>query len=210
LTNSTFCANLAKRTLKLNNIAYHTLTIYKDIRKVRCYHRKDRSRAMKSSDAQRRKGRCGFTLIELLIVMLILAILAGVVVMSVGGVFKNAGESAYKTLRDQIQDVVIAYTAIHETEPPPTVGTVNISGNKSILDMCSILLPGGLLRTAPEGCISINGSNNDNCDSALNCSGCRATFHYIWAIDSKGNVFSTCVGGDCAANGEDGYQDVWP
>ena len=165
---------------------------------------------MKSCAVQRRKGKCGFTLIELLIVMLILAILAGVVVMSVGGVFKNAGEGAYGTLRDQVQDVVTAYTVIHDTELPPTVGTVNISGNKSIVDMCSILLPGGMLRTAPGGCILINGSNNDNCDSAMNCSGCLATAHYIWAIDFKGNVYSTCVGSDCAANGVDGYQGVWP
>jgi prepilin-type N-terminal cleavage/methylation domain-containing protein len=165
---------------------------------------------MKISAVQRRKGRCGFTLIELLIVMLILAILAGVVVMAVGGVFQNANERAYETLRDQIQNVVIAYRAIHETELPPTVGTVNISGNKSILDMCSILLPGGMLRTAPDGCISITGSNNDNCDSAMiNCSGCIATSH-IWAIDFSGNVYSACVGGDCNANNADGYQDVWP
>lgn len=165
---------------------------------------------MKNPDVQRRKGKCGFTLIELLIVMLILAILAGVVVLSVGGVFKNAGASAYGTLRDQIQNVVTAYTTINNTELPPTVGTVNISGNKSILDMCSILLPGGFMRTAPDGCISINGSNNDNCDSAMNCSGCRATFHYIWAIDFSGNVYSACVGSDCKANNADGYQDVWP
>jgi prepilin-type N-terminal cleavage/methylation domain-containing protein len=166
---------------------------------------------LKSSAVQRRKGKCGFTLIELMIVMLILAILAGVVVMAVGGTFKNAGERAYETLRSQIQNVVIAYTAIHETELPPTVGTLDISGNKSILDMCSILLPGGMLRTAPDGCVSINGSNNDNCDSAtINCSGCIDTSHYIWAIDSKGNLYSACVGGDCNANNADGYQGVWP
>jgi type II secretory pathway pseudopilin PulG len=165
---------------------------------------------MNCSVAQRRKGRCGFTLIELLIIMLILAILSGVVVMAVGGVFQNADERAYETLRDQIQNVVIAYATIHETKLPPTVGTVNISGNKSILDMCSILLPGGMLRTAPDGCISINGSNNDNCDSAINCSGCIATSHYIWAINERGDLYSTCVGSDCKANNADGYQDVWP
>jgi prepilin-type N-terminal cleavage/methylation domain-containing protein len=159
---------------------------------------------------QRRKGRYGFTLIELLIVMLILAILAGVVVLSVGGLFQNAGESAYKTLKDQIQSVVTAYSTIHDTELPPTVGTVNISGNKSILDMCSILLPGGMMRTAPDGCILINGSANDNCDSNASCSGCQATFHYIWAIDNQGNVYSSCVGSKCNMTNTDGYQDVWP
>ncbi|MFA5368039.1 MAG: prepilin-type N-terminal cleavage/methylation domain-containing protein, partial [Dehalococcoidia bacterium] len=42
-----------------------------------------------------RKGKKGFTLIELLIVMVILAILAGVVVMAIGGVFGTSRERAY-------------------------------------------------------------------------------------------------------------------
>jgi prepilin-type N-terminal cleavage/methylation domain-containing protein len=157
-----------------------------------------------------RKRARGFTLIELLIVMLIISILAGVVIMAtVGGVLENAKEQAYATLRHQIQDAVIEHMSDHTGELPPTVGTVNISGNKSILDMCSLITPGGMLRTAPEGCILINGSNNDNCDGG-NCSGCVVSWHYIWAIDQQGNVFSACVGPDCAANNMTGYQDVWP
>lgn len=154
--------------------------------------------------------RRGFTLIELLIVMLIIAILTGVVIMAtVGGIFENAKEQAYTTLRDQLQNAVIEQITDEAGDLPPTLGTVNISGNKSILDICALMNPEGMLRTAPEGCILLNGSGNDNCDGG-NCSGCVVSFHYIWAIDGRGNVFSTCVGPDCASNNEDGFQDVWP
>jgi len=34
--------------------------------------------------------------------------------------------------------------------------------------------------------------------------------HYIWLIDTNGNVCSVCVGDDCRANNESGYQGVWP
>lgn len=167
---------------------------------------------MKNSAVPRHKGRCGFTLIELLIVMLILAILAGVVVMSVGGIFEDTKERAYEELRGQIQNAVIAYELDRPNELPPEIGMVNISGNnKRIFDICSLTLPTGLLRTAPDGCILINGSSNDNCDSTIgNCSGCLATSHYIWAYDLEGNIYSTCVGSDCKANNADGYQGIWP
>jgi hypothetical protein len=58
-----------------------------------------------------------------------------------------------------------------------------------------------------EGVASIEGSDNDNCDAG--CGGCLAASHYIWAADEYG-IYSTCVGADCEANGEDGYQGVWP
>ncbi len=34
--------------------------------------------------------------------------------------------------------------------------------------------------------------------------------HYIWLVDDGGNVCSVCVGDDCRANNESGYQGVWP
>jgi len=34
--------------------------------------------------------------------------------------------------------------------------------------------------------------------------------HYIWLVDEVGNVCSVCVGDDCWANNESGYQGVWP
>jgi len=160
------------------------------------------------------KGKGGFTLIELLIVMLVLAILAGVVVMAVGGVFDDAKETAYDTLRGQIQNAVIAYNSENNGHMPPTVGTANISGEKGILDICSLVLPEGMLRAAPAGCISLPNGDDDNCDGS-DCGGCLVTSHYIWAIDVKGNVYSQCAdtvanGGGCANTSSNGYQGVWP
>jgi len=34
--------------------------------------------------------------------------------------------------------------------------------------------------------------------------------HYVWLVDDNGNVCSVCVGDDCRANNESGYQGVWP
>jgi internalin A len=34
--------------------------------------------------------------------------------------------------------------------------------------------------------------------------------HYVWLVDDEGWVCSVCVGDDCWANNESGYQGVWP
>jgi hypothetical protein len=34
--------------------------------------------------------------------------------------------------------------------------------------------------------------------------------HYIWLVDDVNTVCSVCVGDDCWANNESGYQGVWP
>jgi len=52
------------------------------------------------------KSRKGFTLIELLIVMVILAILAGIVIISIGGVIGRGQATAYNADREQIQSAV--------------------------------------------------------------------------------------------------------
>lgn len=176
--------------------------------------RKDGEVKLKRASGSITPVKKGFTLIELLIVMLVLAILAGVVVMAVGGVFDDAKERAYETLRGQIQNAVISYNSENNGHMPPTVGTANISGQKGILDICSLVLPEGMLRAAPAGCISLPDGDDDNCDGS-DCGGCMVTSHYIWAIDVKGNVYSQCTdtvanGGSCANNSSDGYQGVWP
>ena len=118
--------------------------------------------------------------------------------------------SAYNSVRDDIQNAVAQYASVHYGVYPTISGTVTINGSVyNIIDICPLLTSeGGLLRQVPDGVISINDSNNDNCDSG--CLGCDASFSYIWAVDDEGNVYSTCVGEECTASGEDGYQDVWP
>jgi prepilin-type N-terminal cleavage/methylation domain-containing protein len=150
-------------------------------------------------------GKKGFTLIELLIVLVILAILAGVIVMAVGGVFGTTEEQAYNAARDQLQTGSVGYVT---TNTSTDVGDLQIGTNKS-LNICLLLgsVTGGLLREVPDGCRAVNCDPTDEA-----CTGCADTNHYEWQIDDNGNVASVCtpVGdGHCTA-ADNGYQDVWP
>ena len=147
-------------------------------------------------------GKKGFTLIELLIVLVILAILAGVIVMAVGGVFGTTEEQAYNVARDQMQTAAVGYIATNTTT---SVSDLQIGANNT-LNVCMLLgsVTDGLLREVPDSCRAAN------CNPAgLNCDGCEATNSYEWRIDDNGNVASVCLGADCAAAGN-GYQETWP
>jgi len=145
-------------------------------------------------------GKRGLTLIELLIVLVILAILAGVIVMAVGGVFGTTEREAYNACRDQLQTASIGYIAYNATTG---ISDLQIGTNNS-LKVCLLLgsVADGLLREVPDGVRAVN------CDSG-SCEGCSDTNHYEWRIDDDGNVASVCVGSDCADAGN-GYQNVWP
>jgi prepilin-type N-terminal cleavage/methylation domain-containing protein len=185
---------------------------------------------MKKLGLRRLGGKRGFTLIELLIVMVILAILAGVVIMAVGGVFGTAHESAYTSVKPQIQNGVIEYATANNGDLPFVIGawdqdivtplgTVN---DTAILDICAIVGTDRILRALPDGCYEGSGAtDDDNCDgSTTPCGGCIDGNHYVWYMDSNGNVYSLCVGSDCKCDtedtwcldplGTDGYMDVWP
>jgi hypothetical protein len=118
-------------------------------------------------------------------------------------------EEAYNSAYANLLDAVVAYYYDHDGELPTINGTVNISGYDSqILDICALLTTAeGGLNDVPEGVASVSDSDNDNCDAG--CEGCSAASHYVWAIDDYG-IYSTCVGDECDANGEDGFQGVWP
>jgi prepilin-type N-terminal cleavage/methylation domain-containing protein len=162
-------------------------------------------------------GKRGFTLIELLIVLVILSILAGVIVMGMGGITGRTRNIAYQLSKSQIQNAVIA----HLVSPgglPVTGATVTIDGDTyNIIDMCALTGAGGLLREMPDGCWE-DATDDDNCDGSGNvsCTGCETKAHYIWAIEyDKGSVVSLCKntidnGGGCTDTTSDGFQDVWP
>jgi prepilin-type N-terminal cleavage/methylation domain-containing protein len=143
-------------------------------------------------------GKKGLTLIELLIVLVILAILAGVIVLAVGGIFGRTGEQAYNLVRDEIQLAVTSYaTNVSHGDPVMT-------GNLSNIDVCLLIGGEELLREVPDG---VRDANNGG-----NCSGTADTNHYIWTFD-QGNVASVCVnvaGSPCDTAGADGYQGQWP
>jgi len=118
-------------------------------------------------------------------------------------------EGAYGSVYDDLQNAVIAYYSDNGGVFPTINATVNISGyDLQIVDVCALLTSeGGVLDAVPEGIAAVNGPNNDNCDAG--CDGCLDTNHYIWAVNDYG-LFSVCVGEGCEANGEDGYQGIWP
>src|SRR3990172_9330866 len=71
-----------------------------------------------------RKDERGFTLIELLIVIVILGILAGVVIFSVGGITDTGEQSACKTDLKTIEVAVEAYRAQEGNYPANLVPTL--------------------------------------------------------------------------------------
>jgi prepilin-type N-terminal cleavage/methylation domain-containing protein len=173
-----------------------------------------------------RKSKSGFTLIELLIVMVIIAILAGVIVMAVGGVFTTARSTAYATAREQIQTAVGAYAAANSGALPLQTGAGNsttIPGNGSIavtvINMSALLTqnsPGGTLRAVPSGTYTNGAPPNaaDNCNGSV-AVGCTTTSHYTWYVDAGSSVYSLCTnsGGGatlCTLTNTSGYQGVWP
>jgi len=144
-------------------------------------------------------GKKGLTLIELLIVLVILAILAGVIVLAVGGIFGRTGEQAYNLVRDELQLAVTGYlTNVSHNDP--------VFGVNNSIAVCSLTGPDELLREIPDGCMqanyySINGST---------CGTAPTGNSYDWRLDVYGNVLSVCLGADCTVAGGAGYQDVWP
>jgi prepilin-type N-terminal cleavage/methylation domain-containing protein len=161
-----------------------------------------------------RKGKKGFTLIELLIVMVILAILAGVVVMAVGGVFGTSRERAYTVTKDEMKNAVADYASRNNGDLPYT-STINttIDGETRYIINISALMTSqsGILGDVPDSAANLSG--NDNCFGGI--ATCHDDAHYVWATDQYGNIYSACDdanGGSttCDANDADGFQTVYP
>ena len=127
-----------------------------------------------------------------------------------GGTWPPATQAAYNTIKEELQNAVQYYQHNNNGTLPTINGTMTINGSVcQILDICSLLTSqNGTLRAVPDGIWSGNDSTDDNCDDG--CEGCFNTSHYVWTIDNNGSLYSTCVGEDCDANGEDGYQGVLP
>ena len=154
-------------------------------------------------------GKKGLTLIELLIVLVILAILAGVIVLAVGGIFGRTGEQAYNLVRDELQLATTGYlTNTSHQDIPCVAGSTNATTGDCTIAIEDLLGPDELLREVPDGmreanCYNINGTAMTEED------GCADANSYTWLLDENGNVKSSCNDAECTASG-DGYQDVWP
>jgi prepilin-type N-terminal cleavage/methylation domain-containing protein len=142
------------------------------------------------------KDKNGFTLIELLIVIVILAILTGVVIMAVGGVFGTTKDTAYQVTKDELKNAVEHYSSENPTAlPNASLFDTNVlnprteallcdAGNGScyVIDIDTLLVsaePSGILGSVPESA------------SPDNCAGCTGS--YTWLMDNLGNIYSACT-----------------
>ncbi len=178
--------------------------------------------------------RKGFTLIELLIVMVILAILAGIVIISVSGVISRGEANAYDADREQIEMAIADYMtreAPNAGEPPlqepgeaPLVEGVNLSGPDLIpgekyytVAMCPLLtrsFPKSMLNQVPDTAeaknCAIHPTGANNASDIYNCSG-QCQGHYRWLCTDGGDVASVCVGAECPFNNRSGFMSgVYP
>jgi prepilin-type N-terminal cleavage/methylation domain-containing protein len=162
-----------------------------------------------------RKSKSGFTLIELLIVIVILAIMAGVVVMTVGGVFANAKSAAYNAVKNDLQNAIIAYAADHQGDLPINSSNasqlIEYNTNCSSTNPCYVINMSALLATQRGVLRKIpDGTRPDNCYGGA--TGCSDTNHYTWGMTTTGAIYSRCDANNasCPNGNASGYRGVWP
>jgi hypothetical protein len=138
-------------------------------------------------------------------------IIAGVTVISITGLFKPTGKVAYTVSKEEIGTAITAYSSNSKSpgEVPTLDGKYSVLGtNYSVVDF-SILLNNGVMEHMPTGLYLSGIAGYDNCNGNASL-GCKDKNHYVWLVDSIGNVYSVCQGTGCASYNVSGYQGVWP
>ncbi len=127
-------------------------------------------------------------------------------------IMKDEGLASYQDIRKSMGVAALAYVLqTHAGNAPTTGETVTIDeGTFKIIDMCQLVdtvaFEPDVLEALLRPCAD---TAHDNCE--LGPCNCHSDAHYIWLVDPDSlKVYSTCVGDDCAANNQDGYQGVWP
>jgi len=139
----------------------------------------------------RKRTKNGVTIIEVIIVMVILSLLVGVAIISIGGVIGRGQQTAYEADDESIRTAVAAYYVAYTDWP-------TFDGEPGIIDMNKLVNP-------PNGQPPYLDSI-PNSASALNCGGCIG--HYTWSVAPDGRVTSACTG--CSDGSGDGYRGVYP
>ena len=130
----------------------------------------------------------------IVLVLIVLSTVLGVVLTN------NPGEGYYND-KEIIYLDMLGYVV---WGPLPTTGeqiTID-KGTLNVIDICQMEWS---LGGVPASCAD---ATHDNCEAG-SCA-CNPDGHYIWLVDSNGDIYSTCVGSKCGANNEDGFQGVYP
>jgi len=156
------------------------------------------------------KSRKALNAVFAVLLVLALAFVVVVFVKSTAGKPPDGRQPAYDALRAELQAAVADYMSGNGGELPADGSTVTINNSSyHIIDMCALVDGTALLEEVPDSCGTMPWQGDDNCDAG-GCSGCSERYHYIWAVDDGGSILSSCAGTECRANGEDGFQNVWP
>jgi hypothetical protein len=154
----------------------------------------------------------------LIIASIVIYILTALAIIASTPMFSCA--KRYPGARNDIQNAVDQYIvdSTNSSQLPimnenATFTLTNPNGSYYIINMSLLLTDnGGTLSKVPDGCIELPGPDNDNCDGGA--TGCSNTSHYIWGMNSYGNIVSKFINSSdmniCQCNTCDGYQDVWP
>ena len=126
-------------------------------------------------------------------------------------VLSDEGLDCYAGDKESVRLAVVTYMATTSPFNPPTTGeTVTIDkGTFKVVDICQLIDTGPESPGVLEGVLpSCANTAHDNCE--LGPCNCHTDAHYIWLAGKGVDIYSTCVGDECAANNEDGYQGVYP
>jgi len=137
---------------------------------------------------------------------------------------------AYGYDREQIQAAVAEFMTRpndpsynHKIGEVPIVNESFIEVNGSyvipgegyyVIAICPLLTsskPKGILKNLPitahpSNCLLEGANAEPNVTVCLN----QCTGSYLWLTTKAGDIASVCIGRDCTANGEDGFQEIYP
>ena len=148
----------------------------------------------------------------IIVAILLIAAIGYVLALSLQGQTGTRPPPSYNGIKDDIKNAVAQFGSDHQGSFPILNMTYTNSNcsNCNVINISALLIEHGGLSKVPNGTWEGPGATDDNCDSlAGHISGCSASNHYVWLVDTDGSAYSYCIGDDCTSNNS-GYQEVWP